>query len=65
MPLDFRTVIGSGGYELGFIVGTVSTANGKLYRTIDGTSVVGPTAVTLVPFAESDNENTKHLSATP
>jgi hypothetical protein len=64
MPFDYRTVIGSGAFELGFIVGTVSTASGKLYRTFDGTSVVGPTAVTPVAFAETAKEQTKFTSAT-
>jgi thermitase len=52
MPFDYRTSIGSGAYELGLIVGKVSTASGKLYRTQDGPNWVGPTAVTLVSFAE-------------
>jgi thermitase len=64
MAFDYRTVIGSGAYELGFLVGTISTASGKLYRTIDGTSFVGPTSVTLVPFTESVDQGTKHTSAT-
>jgi hypothetical protein len=64
MPFDYRTVIGSGAYELGFLVGTISTASGKLYRTIDGTNFVGPTSVTLVPFTESVDQGTKHTSAT-
>jgi thermitase len=63
MPIDYRTVIGSGGYELGFIVGTISTASGKLYRTMDGVTWTGPTAVSLVPFAET-SEKAKP-SATP
>jgi thermitase len=53
MPFDYRTVIGSGAYELGFIVGTISTASGKIYGTSDGVTWIGPTSVTLVPFAES------------
>jgi thermitase len=65
MPLDFRTVIGSGNFELALIVGTVSTASGSLYRTIEGTSVVGPTAVTLVPFAENNDGKIEPVSATP
>jgi thermitase len=52
MAIDFKTTPGA--YELGFIVGKVSTRNGKLYRTTDGTSWVGPDAVTLVPFAEAE-----------
>jgi thermitase len=56
MPLDYRTVIGSGGYELGLIVGTISTASGKLYRTQDGVTWTGPTAVSLVPFAATDDK---------
>lgn len=64
MPFDYRTVIGSGAFELGFLVGTVSTASGNLYRTTDGTPVIGPDAVTLVPFAENANEKTKLTSAT-
>lgn len=63
MPFDYRTVIGSGAYELGFIVGTISTASGKLYRTQDGVTWLGPTAVTLVPFAEPSEE--AKPSATP
>jgi hypothetical protein len=65
MPFDYRTVIGSGAFELGFLIGTVSTASGNLYRTFDGVSVDGPTAVTLVAFAESVKEATKLISATP
>jgi hypothetical protein len=63
MPFDYRTVRGSGAYELGFLVGTISTASGNLYRTTDGVTWVGPTAVTLVPFAET-SEKAK-ASATP
>ena len=48
MAIDFKT--NPSCYELGFVVGSVSTASGKLYRTMDGTTWVGPTAVTLVPF---------------
>jgi hypothetical protein len=58
MPFDYRTVIGSGAFELGFVVGTISTASGNLYRTTDGVTWVGPTAVTLVPFAAT-SEKTK------
>jgi hypothetical protein len=65
MPFDYRTVRGSGAYELGFLIGTVSTASGNIYRTFDGVSVDGPTAVTLVAFAESVKEQTKPISATP
>jgi hypothetical protein len=36
-------------YKLGLIVGTISTASGTIYRTMDGTSFVSQ-AVTLVPF---------------
>jgi len=64
MVFDYRTVIGSGAFELGFLVGTVSTASGNLYRTTEGTPVIGPTAVTLVAFAENANEKTKLTSAT-
>lgn len=52
MALDYRT--SSGCYELGLIVGTTSTASGKLYRTMDGTTWVGPTAVTLQRLAEAE-----------
>jgi thermitase len=65
MPFDYRTVRGSGAYELGFLIGTVSTASGNIYRTFDGVSVDGPTAVTLVAFAETAKEQTKPISATP
>jgi hypothetical protein len=34
-------------YEMGMLVGTISTAKGNLYRTTDGMSWDGPTAVTL------------------
>jgi hypothetical protein len=34
-------------YELSMNVGSVSTLAGNLYRTVDGKSVVGPTAITL------------------
>jgi len=51
MTFDYRKT--SGSYDLGFLVGTISTASGNLYRTMDGTTWVGPTAVTLVPFAEN------------
>jgi hypothetical protein len=38
-------------YELGMNVVSVSTLAGSLYRTVDGKSVVGPTAVTLTPVS--------------
>lgn len=56
MPFDYRTEIGSGNYELGFLIGTISTASGNLYRTKDGTSPVGPTAVALAPFVATDDK---------
>jgi hypothetical protein len=63
MAFDYRTAVGSGCFELGFMIGTVSTAGGSLYRTYDGTSVVGPTAITLVPFAEASDKKTAFPSA--
>jgi len=45
MVFDYRTT--SGCYELGLLVGTVSTRSGKLYRTQDGKSWIGPTSVNL------------------
>ena len=48
MALDYKTSTGC--YELGFVVGTISTRKGSLYRTTDGTTWVGPTAVELKPF---------------
>lgn len=49
MTTDFTKAIGGGTifYELGMIVGTISTRAGNLYRTVDGMSWVGPTAITL------------------
>jgi len=35
-------------YELSITVGSVSTLKGNMYRTVDGKSWVGPTAITLV-----------------
>lgn len=64
MAFDYRTVIGSGAFELGLLVGTISTASGNIYRTYDGTSVIGPTSLTLVPFTQSVDEKTKLTSAT-
>lgn len=53
MAFDYRTAVGSGCFELGLLVGTVSTRSGKLYRTSDGIAWMGPTAVTLATFAET------------
>jgi len=53
MAFDYRTAIGSGCFELGFLTGTTSPAAGKLYRTQDGIKWVGPTSVTLTTFAET------------
>jgi len=50
MPFDYRTVTGSSSFDLGFLVGSVSTATGNLYRTADGVTWTGPTAISLVPF---------------
>jgi hypothetical protein len=61
IAIDFKTSPSC--YELGFIVGSVATGSGKLYRTMDGTTWVGPTAVTLTPFAENDAEVTGPSSA--
>jgi hypothetical protein len=41
-------------YELSLIVGTISTASGNMYRTTDGMSWVGPTAVTLTPVTTTE-----------
>ena len=60
MAIDFKT--NPSCYELGFIVGSVSTASGNLYRTMDGTTWVGPTAVTLVPFAENEGSGVSSAS---
>jgi hypothetical protein len=64
MAFDYRTVRGSGAFELGFLVGTVSTAGGNFYRTYDGVGFFGPTAVTLVAFAENANQKMLRASAT-
>jgi len=41
-------------YELGMIVGKISTRKGSLYLTVDGKSWVGPTAVALVLATPTD-----------
>jgi hypothetical protein len=56
MAFDYRTSIGSGCFELGLLTGTVSPAAGKLYRTTEGKTWVGPTSVTLSTFAEASDE---------
>jgi len=55
MTFDYRTA-GPGYYELGFLVGKISTRSGKLYRTTDGQTWVGPTSVTLNPFTTETSE---------
>jgi thermitase len=50
---DYRTSVGSGAYELGFVVGTISSKSGNLYRTQDGVTWYGPTAISLVSFTEA------------
>jgi hypothetical protein len=40
---------GTGMYEMGMIIGSTATGQGNMYRTTDGKSWVGPTAVSLVP----------------
>jgi len=57
MAIDYKTSASC--YELGFIVGTISTASGKLYRTQNGMSWVGPTSVTLVPASQSAVKGSK------
>ena len=63
MAFDYRTAIGSGCFELGFLTGTTSPAGGKLYRTIDGVQWYGPTTVTLNTFAETSDAEAKLASA--
>jgi hypothetical protein len=38
-------------WELAFIAGTISTRNGDMIRTVDGSTYVGPDVVTLVPVS--------------
>lgn len=61
LPFDFRTSPASN--DLGFVVGTISPAIGKIYATYDGTAWSGPATVNLVPFAAT-SEKAK-LSETP
>lgn len=61
MVFDYRTT--SGCYELGLLVGKISTRSGKLYRTNDGKTWVGPTSVTLSTFAEAENSELLPASA--
>jgi hypothetical protein len=55
---------GTGMYELGMIIGDTLTGKGTLYRTTDGTSWVGPTAIALVPasWAKPNEEGPFSLS---
>jgi hypothetical protein len=47
--LKYDSGSGSGMYEMAMIIGSVSSGKGNIYRTTDGKSWVGPTAVSLVP----------------
>jgi len=61
MAFDFRSTVGC--YELGILVGTTSPAAGKLYRTYDGTTVVGPTYVSLTVLSEEADTKATFASA--
>jgi thermitase len=63
MTIDFKD---TGGFDQAFIVASISSKAGNMYRTYDGTSWVGPTAVTLTPspFVDKDAKPANIVSST-